>query len=57
MFKTHEITTLDVLVMYGSVALLLFGTYHVGKIVGKEEITKKLNDIYEEYKKEKESVE
>ena len=57
MFKTHEVTTLDVLVMYGSVALLLFGTYHIGKIVGKEELKKKINDIYEEYKAEKERVE
>lgn len=52
MFKVHEVTTLDVLVMYGSVALLVYGTYHIGKIVGKEEVTKKLKEIYEEYQEE-----
>lgn len=52
MFKVHEVTTLDVLVMYGSVALLVYGTYHIGKIVGKEEVAKKLKEVYEEYQKE-----
>lgn len=53
MFKVHEVTTLDVLVMYGSVALLVYGVYHIGKGVGKEEVVRKLNKIYEEYQEEK----
>jgi hypothetical protein len=50
MFKKHEVTTLDVLVMYGSFALLAYGVFHIGKILGREEVGAELNKVLEELK-------
>lgn len=52
MFKVHKVTTLDVLVMYGSVAFLLYGTFHIGKILGEEKVRAEIGKVCEELKKE-----
>ncbi len=57
LFKTHEVTTLDVLVMYGSFAFLAYGVFHIGKILGQNEVRDEIVEVCEELKKEMEEAE
>lgn len=52
MFKKHEVTTLDVLVMYGSFAFLAYGVFHIGKILGEEKVRAEISKVCEELKDE-----